>query len=577
MNELSSEFQKFAFPLNVYAYAIALEEGQVDYLHYGLFADPAERLLAAQLRSCDLLLERLPPPPCRILEVGIGLGTMLSRLMALGYDVTGITPDAMQISIARQKSAAKLICSRLEDYKDEPASFDLVLFQESSQYIDPLTIFNQALDLLVLGGQLFILDEVLLKAVEYGGEGLHARAVMLDLAARFGFELCEDIDLSQAAYPTLGYLLGVVDKHRSALKDDLGCTDEQLDALNESNRRYRDKYASGRYGYALQCFRKTNLPRWRLDWGGPALRPQILALFEQVFAHSMPPALWDWKYCDGRGASIVARHDGRVVAHYGGLARSVLFFGEPRTVVQIGDVMVHPTERGILTKQSGFARIAATFFDLSVGYGTDSLASFGFPNARAMRLGATLGLYDELDKILEVSWPVSPAGRSLRYKLRRLDNGAEAAHLVETVWQRMRADLRGAVVGVRDWAYLQYRYVNHPTLHYELLAVTRRLGQQPLGVLVVRHDGEHWELMDVIGALRDLPALIHHGRRWAGSHGGKQLRAWICSAWQPQFAGHAATFADIEVSVASSICRAGPGIDSMRQRWWLMGGDTDFK
>lgn len=577
MNELSSEFRKFAFPLNVYAYAIAMEDGQVDYLHYGLFDTPDEGLLAAQLHSCDLLLERLPPPPCRILEVGIGLGTMLSRLVGLGYDVTGITPDAAQISIAAEKSPAKLICSRLEDYQGEPASFDLILFQESSQYIDPLAIFNQALDLLVPGGQLFILDETLLKAVEYGREGLHSRAVMLDLAPRFGFELCEDIDLSQAAYLTLDYLLGVVDKYRPALKADLGCSDAQLDALNESNRLYRDKYASGRYGYCFLRFRKGAAPRWRLGWGGPHLRSQALALFEQTFGHAMPPALWDWKYADGRGSAVVAWHQGQMVAHYGALARETLFFGEPKMVVQIGDVMVHPAERGVLAKRGGFARVAATFFDLRVGYGADFLASFGFPNARAMRLGTTLGLYGELDKILEASWPACAPGRSLRYKLRLLGDDAAAARLVDSVWQRMRTDLLGAVVGVRDWAYLQHRYLAHPTLAYELLSVSSRLGGSPLGVLVLKREGDRYELMDVIGALRDLPVLIHQARRWAGSRGVTQVSAWICSAWQPHFSGNNATFKDIEVSVASNICRAGPGIETMRHKWWLTAGDTDFK
>lgn len=570
-------FCEFAFPLNVYAYAMCLEDGKADYLHYGLFQSVDESLLVAQLHSCDLLLERLPSPPCRILEVGIGLGTMLTRLHTLGYDVTGITPDSAQIRIAQEKTEAPLVCSRLEDFKAQPGSFDVVLFQESSQYIDPLSVFNQAFDLLAPGGQLFILDETLLQAVAYGREGLHSRHVMLDMALRFGFELIEQIDLSQAAFPTLDYLLRVVERHRQTLITDLGCSSEQLDALNASNRLYREKYASGRYGYSFLQFRKVFEPRWRLASGGENSREEILALFLQVFGQEMSPALWEWKYGAGRGSSVVARHGDKMVAHYGALARSALFFGEARTVVQIGDVMVHPAERGVLTKQGGFALVASTFFDLNVGFGTDYLASFGFPNERAMRLGKTLGLYGELDRMQEVTWPAIKTGPSWLLKLRLLGSDERAANFVEAAWDRMHTDLQGAIVGLRNWAYIKHRYIDHPVFGYDLLSVTARFSGRPIGVIVLKRDADRYELMDVIGALRDIPCLVLQARRWASCNGVQRLTAWVAESNVKLFAGNEATVQDIGVSVASNICRAGPSIEQMRKKWWLLTGDTDFK
>ena len=43
----------------------------------------------------DFVLDQLPPPPCRILEIGCGReGGLVPALAAAGYDVTGIDPDA---------------------------------------------------------------------------------------------------------------------------------------------------------------------------------------------------------------------------------------------------------------------------------------------------------------------------------------------------------------------------------------------------------------------------------------------------------------------------------------------------
>src|SRR5205823_5833786 len=94
-------YRDFYYPLNVFMHILTREEGGVRYLHYGLFEQPDESIDAAQERSTELLLSRLPPPPARLLDVGVGLGTTLARLRELGYDAEGITPDAKQAAMAR--------------------------------------------------------------------------------------------------------------------------------------------------------------------------------------------------------------------------------------------------------------------------------------------------------------------------------------------------------------------------------------------------------------------------------------------------------------------------------------------
>src|SRR5437763_11949268 len=98
-------YSEFYYPLNVFMHILTHEEGAASYLHYGFFEDRGESIARAQERSTEFLLARLPPPPARLLDAGCGLGTTLRKLVSLGYDVTGITPDEKQIAVVGQGSS----------------------------------------------------------------------------------------------------------------------------------------------------------------------------------------------------------------------------------------------------------------------------------------------------------------------------------------------------------------------------------------------------------------------------------------------------------------------------------------
>src|SRR5204863_8114014 len=135
-------YRDFYYPLNVFMHVLTLEEGGVEHLHYGLFERADEPISVAQERSTSMLLSRLPPPPARILEAGIGLGTTLARLTRLGYDALGITPDEKQIAMARDRHPdLRVACAKFEEMT---GAYDVIVFQESSQYIDAEALFAKA-------------------------------------------------------------------------------------------------------------------------------------------------------------------------------------------------------------------------------------------------------------------------------------------------------------------------------------------------------------------------------------------------------------------------------------------------
>jgi cyclopropane fatty-acyl-phospholipid synthase-like methyltransferase len=241
-------YSEFYYPLNVFMHILTHEEGAATYLHYGFFANADEPIAKAQERSTDALIARLPPPPARLLDAGTGLGTTLRKLQALGYRVTGITPDAKQVAAIGDDVDVRCIAFE-EMPQDEP--FDAIVFQESSQYIDSEALFAKAAK---LTHHVLVLDEFTLRHEE--GASLHALDRFLAAARANGFELTEDLDVSAEAAPTIDYFSERFPRHRDALKAELGTTDAQIDSLIENGVRYRDFYARGIYGYRVMQFRR---------------------------------------------------------------------------------------------------------------------------------------------------------------------------------------------------------------------------------------------------------------------------------------------------------------------------------
>ena len=239
-------YRDFTYPLNVFMHILTHEEGEVRHLHYGLFERPDDSIAAAQERSTELLLSRLPPPPARLLEAGAGLGTTLERLTRLGYEVQGITPDEKQVAMA----GGRVALSSFEAYDGGP--FDVIIFQESSQYIDSEALFAKARE---LAPRVVVLDEFAMQPLDDPG-ALRPLDGFLRAAEANGFRVAEDLDLSAKAAPTVDYFRVRLPRYREALIADLGITDQQVDDLIEGGERYSSRYANGVYSYRLLDLRR---------------------------------------------------------------------------------------------------------------------------------------------------------------------------------------------------------------------------------------------------------------------------------------------------------------------------------
>ena len=136
-------------------------------------------------------------------------------------------------------------------------------------------------------------------------------------------------------------------------------------------------------------------PRWQLQtmrandqhvaaWHG---------LFRACFSYTLPEATRQWKYAESGVIGIGVWRGDDLVAFYGGMPRAISFMGQPSMAVQIGDVMVHPSQRGAFTRQGPFQMAASTYQEEFIGHQKPYLLGFGFPEDKALRLGEQLGLY----------------------------------------------------------------------------------------------------------------------------------------------------------------------------------------
>ncbi len=575
-------YKQLPFPLNVYTYILILEEGSATYLHYGIFKN-TKNILEAQEIALNLLLERLPPHPSRILDVGIGLATTCMKLIQNGHDVVGITPDPIQIIAAKKQfgDAINLIQSDLEHFDTNVDLFDLLLFHESSQYILPIDIFLKASQLLKSNGSLLILDEFLINEEKsHYKENLFSLKHTLSIANRFGFELIEDNDVSQPASLTLDYILHGLKKHHNALSLELGIPQTIINDLMLANQSYKAKYQNGTFGYHLLHFHKNNLPNYQLVPISQDNYVEMITLFKDVFGHQMSSVHWHWKYGEGRGDAVGVKNTKDVlVGHYGGIARQFFMYGELVNGVQLGDVMVSKTGKSGLTKHGPFFLLAATFFELFVGYGKKYLIAIGFPNERARRLPEHLGIYgNEVERMIEMSCDTQRATKKLWIETITFEQNQEDCQAVtQRLWQKMLSDFHQSIIGIRDWDYIKHRYVNHPDKHYDIVLVRNRFTKMSYGLLICRQDEKGYEVLDIIAPLTNIKILLNQVALLAQKKGISRLYWWISSNYQSYFHVDDAETNDLGIIIPFNTWTRGPSFEDMHKKIWLMSGDTDFR
>ncbi|HSV77158.1 MAG TPA: methyltransferase domain-containing protein [Bacteroidales bacterium] len=184
----------------------------LDRLHYGLWEDADPRTLegvkVAQKRYEDFLFEKIKnlaenPAKTTILDVGCGSGVMSETLHNSGFDVEGLSPDMYQMEVFEKRLPGRFILAKFQHLVPKK-KYDIVLMSESAQYIPIDLLFETAGDCLPESGYLMVCD-YFRKENTFGpmGKSGHKLKAFLEKAKEKGFELIEELDITEQTTPTL--------------------------------------------------------------------------------------------------------------------------------------------------------------------------------------------------------------------------------------------------------------------------------------------------------------------------------------------------------------------------------------
>ena len=212
-------------------YADVLE---LDHLHYGYWPDPKSfrlpktltidtavgELRKAQVRYMKHLASYIPRGTRSVLDVGGGLGETSAYLQKRRWRPECLSPDAyQQRRIAERHPQLPFHLSKFEEF-DGGGPYDLILFSESSQYINLEALVKNASALLKSGGYILISDYFLKKKDHTpNSDKCHLFTTFSTALKNGGFKQITSKDITANILPTLDLALSLYNKYFRIISD----------------------------------------------------------------------------------------------------------------------------------------------------------------------------------------------------------------------------------------------------------------------------------------------------------------------------------------------------------------------
>ncbi len=482
-------------------------------------------------------------------------------------------------------------------------SWNCVLHGGTIHYKEQMHLLCRARKMLKDGGKLLLAGEFLHDVETMLKSDLPTEFSLRQLADRLGFRLLETIDwtdkarlsvaeaqslvvdpLPAAGFPPAAWLrslrTGMRESNEARPDEGERKLARELDALAA-------EFESGHRRFECFVFAldpKAGGPWSELDLGGiDSFEPEEVAeIFEESFGEKFDPALWRWKYGEGKGTCIVARIEpgAPVIAHYGGVAREIDYFGEDRLAFQGCDVMVKPAVRRQYGRNSLYFHMTATLFEREIGYTVDHVLGFGFPNKPVMKTAVRLGLYGKVDDYVELAFgDFQESIPELQVEpLQLQDNRHAEPHgkSVDELWQAMRKDFGDGVIGKRHGEYLDYRYFRHPYAGaYFPLLLSRE--SEAFAVAVLKRHEQQWLLMDLVAPLARMEDAAGALATWTESRPESgALAMWLTRAWTERLNWGDRIVKNLGIEIPFNAWNPSPDQTLPKGAWWLTAGDMDF-
>ncbi len=466
------------------------------HLHFGLWPDGASDwpLERAQEHMFETLRKYMPDPPAAVLDVGCGLGESAHRLAREGFRVFAIAPSEPLIELAARRrdggdgnthppgfEAAGFLDDG--DARFRAGQYDVILFQESLQYLSPLDdVMARTRSLLKPGGVVILGDEIRLDRSLGDQTAVHHHSDVMTALLEHGFRVTRHRRIGPHVKETCTRVIRKFTENFEAIVRavDRPGAEERLRFFLDGWRSQQEWYESGRLGYELFAAR----------WDGVSIRPYregdeeaILPMFERIFFTKRTPAHWRWKYRDNPfGSTRIVQafaDDGEMAAHFA--AYPVPFYssvGAPgsHVVFQGGDTMTNPKHRKIGRGATSVLARTVTYFNEKYCVGRVPF-NYGYNTAIIRKFGERFLNYRYTPFIPYHTLDLTGRRLSASDRLRRwmsgvsIDRVARVDEEYDLFFERVRDDY-GALVE-RTSRYLQWRYLDCPDNAHHLFSVRR--------------------------------------------------------------------------------------------------------
>ncbi len=202
------------------------------HLHYGYWTDDLEldisNLRIAQENYVQLIISHIPDGVRGILDVGCGSGQIAKSLVDMGYEVDCVSPSPYLSKQAGELlgEASHIFECYYEELQTEKR-YDLILFNESFQYINLEEAIKKTVGLLNQGGYVMICD--IFKKDTPGKSPLpggHPLRRFYDIVSEHPLEAVTDLDITEETAPTLDIMNDMLNE---VIKPTVDLTQQLLD------------------------------------------------------------------------------------------------------------------------------------------------------------------------------------------------------------------------------------------------------------------------------------------------------------------------------------------------------------
>ncbi|MCK5524950.1 MAG: GNAT family N-acetyltransferase [Thiomargarita sp.] len=485
-----------------------------DNLHFGYWQNKTDLNLAqAQEALSELLLNRFPKPPKRILDVGCGLGVMAGYLAKAGYQVVAIAPSEQLIRYAEKKhpGAEYVACGFLDDHNQlrSPESYDIILFQESLQYFPHLApVFEKVKQLLKPSGRVILCDEVSYTPETRKYSAVHEAQNIERHFSEQGFFVRYHNRIGSQVTPTTEHILHRFYKKRPEL---IACFGEESESqfihFTIGWEKQRTWYKTGQFGYEI----------WEIEPSQFQVRSykeddekSILQAFQTAFGVSQSLAHWQWKFKKSPfgGPYISTVWDEKLVAHYSAYPVPIWLGNHDTMTYQVGDTLTESAYRGIGRGNSSLLARAVRHFHRLYCEGQIPFF-YGFNTDKIQRFGKMFLRYYPVAPVYE--WIVKEEALQTLSKTPVWQNWlrgytvtcvSQVEEWADDIFAKAKSHYGWLVV--RNQQYLQWRYQAHPDYTYYFFVIHH--WGKAVGWWLGRVEGETLLIGDALFSQQDIQA-----------------------------------------------------------------------